>query len=213
VTADLHDAVSALRDRDGETYAFVRFLHDRFGVVIATSDSHAGEYYREAVEHAPPKDFLGRQKSMRRIVDDVADAIIAGNTDLEGFWRWETSEPLRPILRAAISGVPQRISSAILPNDDLIPALPDDCAVEVSAVAGDAGITGDRSDDLPLAFAATLRHEVAIQQLVADAAVLGSREAAYQALLLDPVVGSSRAAGGILADFETVHGDLWPALT
>ena len=29
-----------------------------FGVVIATSDSHAGEYYREAVEHAPPKDFL-----------------------------------------------------------------------------------------------------------------------------------------------------------
>jgi hypothetical protein len=30
--------------------------------------------------------------------------------------------------------------------------------------------------------------------------------------LLDPVVGSSRAAEAILADFEEVHADLWPAL-
>jgi alpha-galactosidase len=146
-------------------------------------------------------------------VDDVADAIIAGSGDLDGFWQWETSEPLRPILRAAITGEPERISSAILPNDHLIPALPEDCAVEVSAVAGDGGITGDRTDDLLLAFAATLRHEVAIQQLVADAAMLGSRDAAFQALLIDPVVGSSRAAEGILTDFETAHGDLWPALS
>ena len=62
-------------------------------------------------------------------------------------------------------------------------------------------------------FAATLRHEVAVQQLVADAALLGSRDAALQALLIDPVVGSSHAAEGILADFETAHGDLWPALS
>ena len=65
--------------------------------------------------------------------------------------------------------------------------------------------------DLPLAFTATLRHEVAVQQLVADAALLGSRDAALQALLIDPVVGSSRAADAILADFEAAHADLWPA--
>jgi alpha-galactosidase len=58
-----------------------------------------------------------------------------------------------------------------------------------------------------------LRHEVAIQQLVADAALLGSREAALQALLIDPVVGSSRAAQDILTDFEETHADLWPVLT
>ena len=132
--------------------------------------------------------------------------------DLDAFLQWETSEPLRPILRAAITGEPERIASAILPNDDLVPALPRDCAVEVSAVAGRT-ITGDRTDDLPLAFTATLRHEVAIQQLVADAALLGSREAALQALLIDPVVGSSAAAEAILADFEAAHADLWPALT
>jgi len=212
LTPELHAAVDALRDDDGETYGFVRYLHDRFGVVIATSDSHAGEYYREAVEHATPKDFIARQVKLREFVDGVRDKIIAGRMDIEPFLQWEASEPLRPLLRAAISGEPERIASAILPNNDLVPALPTDCAVEVSAIASEKGVVGDRSDDLPLAFAATLRLEVSIQQLLADAALLGSRDAALQALLIDPVVGSSAAAEAILDDFETAHRDLWPAL-
>jgi alpha-galactosidase/6-phospho-beta-glucosidase family protein len=52
-----------------------------------------------------------------------------------------------------------------------------------------------------------------VQQLVADAAFLGSRDAAFQALLIDPVVGSSRAAEAILADYEAAHADLWPVLS
>lgn len=213
LTTELHAVVAALDDRGDETFSFVRYLHERFGVVIATSDSHAGEYYREAVEYAAPKDFISRQTKMRKEIDEVAAAIIAGTFDLDPFWQWETSEPLGPILRAAITGNAERIASAILPNDDLVPALPSDCAVEVSAVTANGRITGDRADDLPLAFAATLRHEVAVQQLVADAAMLGSRDAAFQALLIDPVVGSARAAEGILTDFEAAHADLWPALT
>ena len=213
LTADLHRAVDDLTDGDGETFSFVRYLHDAFGVVIATSDSHAGEYYREAVEHAAPKDFLARQQGMRKMVDGIADKIASGRMDLDAFFRWETSEPLLPILRAAITGGPERIASAILPNDGLIPALPHDVAVEVSAVAGADRIAGDVSADLPLAFAAKLQQEVVIQQLVADAALLGSRDAALQALLIDPVVGSSRAAEAILADFEATHADLWPALS
>ena len=47
VTPQLHDAVDGLEDGDGETFAFVKHLHDRFGAVVATSDSHAGEYFRE----------------------------------------------------------------------------------------------------------------------------------------------------------------------
>lgn len=213
VTADLHVAVDRLVDTDDDTYAFVRQLHDRFGVVIATSDSHAGEYYREAVEYAPAKDFLERQRLLRRFVERVADSIVAETMDIDAFFAWEATEPLRPIFRAAITGRAERLASAILPNEGLVPALPADCAVEVSAVASAGGVAGDITDDLPLAFAATLRHEVTIQQLVADAAFLGSREAALQALLLDPVVGSAKAAEAILADFETEHADLMPALT
>jgi alpha-galactosidase len=211
-TTEMHAAVDRLTDDGGDTFEFVRYLHEKVGVVIATSDSHVGEYYREAVEHAAPKDFIARQTDMRKLMDDVAGSIVAGRIDLDAFFAYETTEPLRPILRAAITGTPERIASAILPNDGLVPALPADCAVEVSAVADADGITGDCTDDLPLAFTATLRHEVAVQQLVADAALLGSRDAALQALLLDPVVGSSRAAEAILSDYEAAHGDLWPVL-
>jgi alpha-galactosidase len=212
LTAEMHGAVDRLTDDDGDTFDFVRYLHDKVGVVIATSDSHAGEYYREAIEHAAPKEFVTRQAGMRKLMDDIADSIVAGTLDLDAFFAYETTEPLRPILRAAITGRPERIASAILPNDDLVPALPTDCAVEVSAVATADGPIGDRTDDLPLAFTATLRHEVAVQELVADAALLGSRDAALQALLIDPVVGSSRAAEAILADYEAAHADLWPVL-
>ena len=74
------------------------------------------------------------------------------------------------------------------------------------------GVVGDRSDDLPTAITGALRTEVTIQQLVADAAVLGSRDAALHALELDPVVSSARVAEQILADYESAHQDLWPAL-
>jgi alpha-galactosidase len=213
LTSEMHHAVDQLHDDHDETYAFVRHLHDRDGVVIATSDSHAGEYYRDAVAYAPPKDFIDRQVRLRKLIDEVAASISNGDADLDGFFAWETSEPLRPILRAAITGADERIASAILPNTELIAGLPTDCAVEVSAIATGNGIVGDQSDDLPSEFAATLQQEIEIQQLVADAAFLGDRDAALQALTLDPVVGSPAAAQAILDDFEDAHRDLWPALT
>ncbi len=212
VTSQLHDAVDRLEDGDGETYAFVKHLHDRFGAIVATSDSHAGEYFRSATEYTAPLDIEARQVAMRSMIDDVVDEIVAGSLDLAPFIRWTTDDALRPILRAAISGTPERIASAILPNDDLIPALPRDCAVEVSATATVDGVVGDRTDDLPTAIIGALHTEVTIQQLVGDAALLGSRAAALQALEIDPVVGSARAAERILIDYEVAHRDLWPAL-
>ncbi len=131
VTPELHDAVARLADDDGETFAFVKHLHERFGAIVATSDSHAGEYFRSATEYTDPPDIAARQQKMRAMIDEVIDAIIAGSFDLAPFLAWVTDDALRPILRAAISGAPERLASAILPNDDLIPALPLDSAVEV----------------------------------------------------------------------------------
>jgi alpha-galactosidase len=212
LTPELHAAVDRLEDGDGETYRFVKHLHDRFDAVVATSDSHVGEYFRFASEHVEPLDIAERQNSMRAMIDEVIRAIAHGSLDAHAFLAWVSDDALRPILRAAITGSPERVASAILPNDDLVPALPRDIAVEVSALATPGGIAGDRSDDLPTAMAGALRTEATIQQLAADAALLGSRAAALQALELDPVVGSSRAAEAILADYETAHRDLWPAL-
>ena len=162
VTAELHDAVDALDDGDGETFAFVQ--------LPARPVRRRDRDERQPRGRVLPRGGRARRAQglprrastkMRKLIDDVADAIVAGTIDLDAFSQWETTEPLRPILRAAITGEPERIASAILPNDDLMPALPADCAVEVSAVASADGIAGDRTDDLPLAFTATLQHEVA----------------------------------------------------
>jgi alpha-galactosidase len=212
VTPQLHAAVDELANGGDETFDFVKHLHDRYGAIVATSDSHAGEYFRAATEFATPLDIAARQAKMRSMIGEVIDVIIGGTFDMAPFLDWVTDDSLRPILRAAISGEPERIASAILPNDDLVPALPHDSAVEVSGVATAAGIVGDRSDDLPTAIAGSLHTEATIQQLVSDAALLGSRAAALQALELDPVVGSSRVAEAILTDYEAAHRDLWPAL-
>jgi alpha-galactosidase len=212
LTPQMHDAVDDLEDGEGETFAFVKHLHERFGAIVATTDSHAGEYFRAATEYTPALDIVGRQVEFRAMIDDVIDKIIARDFHLEPFLAWTTDDALRPILRAAITGEPERIASAILPNDDLIPALPHDSAVEVSATATANGLVGDRTDDLPTAIAGALHNEVTIQQLVGDAALTGSRAAALQALEIDPVVGSAKAAEQILSDFEDAHRDLWPAL-
>ncbi len=124
VTPQLHEAVDRLVDGDGETFAFVKHLHERFGAIVATSDSHAGEYFRTATEFTTPLDIAARQHALRSMIDEVVDAILAGSFDLAPFLAWVSDDALRPILRAAISGEPERIASAILPNDDLVPALP-----------------------------------------------------------------------------------------
>jgi alpha-galactosidase len=46
---------------------------------------------------------------------------------------------------------------------------------------------------------------MAIQDLAVDAAVEGSRELAMQALLIDPIVHSARAASAFLDDVLRVH--------
>jgi alpha-galactosidase len=142
----------------------------------------------------------------------VGDGGVGRTFDLAPLIAVPPNEALIPILRALISGEEFRVASTILPNDGLLPQLSAGCAVEVSASATALGPVGDVSDDLPTPLAAVLRTEVSIQQLVADAAFTGSREAALQALLLDPGVHSSRTAEKLLADFETAHADLWPSL-
>jgi len=102
LTPQLHDAVDGLVDGDGETFAFVKHLHERFGAIVATSDSHAGEYFGSATEYAQPLDIAARQNAMRSMIDEVVDAILAGTFDLPPFLRWVTDDALRPILRAAI---------------------------------------------------------------------------------------------------------------
>ena len=72
--------------------------------------------------------------------------------------------------------------------------LPRDLVVEVPATVDKDGVHGVRLGSLPKGIAGLLSNQVAVHDLTAEAVLTGSRDIALQALLVDPVVDSVRAA-------------------
>jgi len=66
--------------------------------------------------------------------------------------------------------------------------------VEVPAMVDRHGVHGVRLGSLPKGIAGLLANQVAVHDLTAEAVLTASREVALQALLVDPVVHSVRAA-------------------
>ena len=75
-------------------------------------------------------------------------------------------------------------------NDGAISNLPDDAVVEVLAEVNGHGLMPLRSGALPEAFAAHLRHYVAVQKQMVKAALSGERRDVLHAFLLDPMTQS-----------------------
>jgi alpha-galactosidase len=126
------------------------------------------------------------------------------------------------VLKNAISeGVPEIVEAITfndnlyhqqlnLPNDGLIPNLPDDAIVEVPGMVSGLGIRGLNVPPLPDGIAELCRRELALSSLVVDAVIEGDRQKALQALLLDPMINDIDRARAILDDFLTTFAEYLP---
>ena len=99
-----------------------------------------------------------------------------------------------------------------IPNCGYIENVTEGAAVEVPALVSHFGVQGLPMGPLPPALAAICQTQTAIAQLTAKAAVEQSRQAALQALLLDPTINDTRLAATILDDFQAAHRGLMPEL-
>ncbi len=142
--------------------------------------------------------------------------------------RWATTHAIvdgqRPVddLKDVVSeGLPEIIEAITyndnfyhhqlnLPNNGLIPNLPDDAIVEVPGVISSMGIRGLNMPPLPEPIAELCRRELAYSSLVVDACYTGNKELALQALLLDPMVNDIDRARAILDDFYTEFAEYLP---
>jgi len=97
-----------------------------------------------------------------------------------------------------------------LPNQGAISNLPRGAIVETPALVNGAGIHAVAAGDLPAGIAELLRRETTVAQLSVDAAVLGDRQLALQALLLDPVISDMDAARQILDDYLLTYREYLP---
>jgi 6-phospho-beta-glucosidase len=97
------------------------------------------------------------------------------------------------------------------PNRGAIPRLRDDDVVEVTSLVDGAGASPLAQGSLPEPAYALLEPLKSYERLTVRAAVEGSYDAALQALLVHPLVGSYPAARRILDDYLSAHAEHLPA--
>lgn len=168
--------------------ALFQYFLETFGYLPITTDSHFGEYIQwahEVVDHKAILDFY--QTYQVWCAQQVEDSRIQGTGAGEG---WSVV----PIIESIVTGAPRQELAVNVPNDGLIDNLPKDIVVEVPALVDGDGVHGLKLGLLPRGFAGLLSNQVAVHDLTAAAVLEGSRRLALQALLVDPVVHSARAA-------------------
>ncbi|RPJ46407.1 MAG: alpha-glucosidase [Chloroflexi bacterium] len=163
-----------------------RVILEEFGYMPITTDSHFGEYVQWAhavVDHQAILDFY-RSYQLWCTLNSVADRV--EGTD-EG---WTIAKIMAGIVEDARYEEP----AVNVPNAGFIANLPQDIVVEVPGTVDKDGIHGVCMGSLPKGIAGLLSNQYAVHDLTAEAILTGSKKAALQALLLDPVVHSYHAA-------------------
>jgi alpha-galactosidase len=77
-----------------------------------------------------------------------------------------------------------------VPNDDLIDNLPPGCCVEVPCLVDGNGIQPIKVGPLPPQLAGLNRTNINVQELIVEAALTGSKDAVYHAVMLDPLTAA-----------------------
>jgi alpha-galactosidase len=172
-----------------ERKLFMEIL-ERFGYLPITSDSHFGEYVswaHNSVDHHGILDFYTWYKGycQRRKEPEIT---------VDGF-----QERVVPIIEGMLGDSGYEEGAVNVPNAGLIADLPLDIVVEVPGVVRASGVSGVVLGRLPPGIAGLLQNQIAVHELTAQAVLGKSRELALQALLVDPVVDSLRAAERTLA--------------
>ncbi len=93
-------------------------------------------------------------------------------------------------------------------NDGILPFLPDDAVIEVSAMVGANGPIPIPVGDVPPLAAGLIAHTAAYEVLALDAARHGGRERAQRALLAHPLVGQLDKAEK-LSDLLLAENNEW----
>ena len=93
------------------------------------------------------------------------------------------------IIEAIETNQPTTINGNV-PNDDLIDNLPAGCCVEVPCLVDGNGIQPIKVGPLPTQLAALNRTNINVQELIVEAALTGSKEAVYHAVMLDPLTAT-----------------------
>ncbi|MBL8164695.1 MAG: hypothetical protein JNJ61_22095 [Anaerolineae bacterium] len=202
-----------------------REMFQIFGMMPTAGDSHMCEYLAYAHDpvtkpwekyHLRLQSWDGnRQRRAERRA--LAAAIASGERsvdDLRDLHRFAIlNEPVPEIVTALHFNERFYSQQLNIPNNGLIPNLPDEAIVEVPGVLSGMGIQGLAFPALPEGIAELCRRELTRSKIAVEAALHGDRDLSLQALLLDPMISDIDTARAILDDFLTEFAEYLPQFT
>jgi alpha-galactosidase len=181
-------------------------LLKHFGYFVTESSGHASEY----VPYFRKTAKMVNNDLVPRFTDQINDWFEFGRTG--GYLRHcydrvqKFQQEYQSILQEELSSARTheygaRIIEAIetnrpitingnVPNDDLIDNLPAGCCVEVPCLVDGNGIQPIKVGPLPPQLAALNRTNINVQELIVEAALTGSKDAVYHAVMLDPLTAA-----------------------
>lgn len=167
------------------------FLLDQLGVLFGAGDRHVAEFFPGFLTDASQRGlaygiFLTR-------IEHREEIFRARRAHVEKFVAGEigalepTEEQLTPVMAALAGGPPGRFIVNV-PNRGQIDDLPRDAVVECMARVDALGVHPEATGALAHAAHAIIAPHVARQELIAQAALTGSKSSALAALATDPLV-------------------------
>ncbi len=197
----------------------VRFeMMKQFGYYITESSEHSSEYYPYFIKKAHPELIeqynIPLDEYPRRCVNQIkmwqkqAEKLVHN----ENLTHTRSHEYAASFIEALETGIPFAFGGYVM-NDGLIDNLPADCCVEVTCLANEGGIQPCHIGKLPHQLAALNMHQIAVHQLVVDAALTGKKEYIYQAAMLDPHASAEltiEEIRNLVDDLIEAHGSWLP---
>jgi alpha-galactosidase len=213
----LPDLRETLKTPPAVDWPLCRMLFDRTGVMPTTGDNHVGEYIAWAAEIIGTAGYdFNRYHHTGELSRANIEAFGNGTKSVASLLAKPSHEARlghssTQIMHALLTGASIPRPSFIIPNDGYIDNIEHDVVVEVPGMIAHGTACGVAVGALPGPVAAMVHTEIEIQKLAVDAAVTGSRDLALEALLIDPVVHSARAAGAFLDEILETHKQYLPA--
>jgi alpha-galactosidase len=172
-------------------------------------DSHLSEYLTYAHNpatkpweryHLPLFEWDDAAKRRNELWDRIRSLILDEDADLDSL-RQVRSEGVYEVIHGVAHDAGIYRTSINVTNNGSVSNLPAQTIVEVPAIVSGMGVLPLRVGGLPRVVAEFCRREAERVELVVDAAALGSREHALQALALDPTVDDLDVAKAVLDDY------------
>lgn len=177
-----------------------RKLFQVFGLYPSCSDSHIGEYLSYGWEGGEKGYDFKVDKQHREILKDQIIKKTRREMPMKDWITQPSGEKAIEVITSILYNKKKIIESGIVINNGAISNLPDDAAVEVPIMVDGGGIHPISMGALPIGIASLLGNQVDVQKMAVRAALDGSKELALQALLIDPVINSIKAAEKILEE-------------